>query len=133
MSIYSFKTNKQWESDQGVNIDYGKEKFRILRAGRSNRRYSDILNKRLRPYQRQLADGTLDPAIGEKIMIEVYADTIIIGWEGVCDEHGNYLEFNRDNVIRILTDLPDLFADIQEQAGRLSTFRDDEIESDRKN
>lgn len=134
MSIYStFKTNKNSEIEQGVILDYGKEKIRILRAGKSNRKYSDLLSKRLRPHQRKLADNTLDHEVGEKVMIETYADAVIIGWEGVCDEQGAQLPFTRENVIALMTALPDLFSDIQEQATRLSTFRDEETAAEIKN
>lgn len=133
MSIYSFKTNKAAETEKGIVLDYGAEKIRVLRAGRSNRKYSELLSKRMRPHQRQISDNTLDPDTAEKIMTEVYADSIIIGWEGVCYPNGDPMPYTRDNVIRLLLDLPDLFADIQEQAQKLSNFREEEIEADRKN
>ena len=39
----------------------------------------------------------------------------------------------RDEMIKQFTDLPDLFKDIQEQAGKVSLFRSAELEEDAKN
>ena len=64
---------------------------------------------------------------------ELYADTLIIGWSGVTDEAGNPLPFNRDNVVKLLTDLPELANDIQAQAVLVSNFRAEEREADAKN
>ncbi|MFZ4857906.1 MAG: hypothetical protein ACOYL3_16070 [Desulfuromonadaceae bacterium] len=134
MSLYSmFKTSDRREKEEGVVLDYGTAKIRIARAGGSNRRYSDLLTKKLRPFKRQLENETMDPDAGTRVMAEVYADTVILGWEGVQNAEGKNLDFNRDNVIKIMTDLPDLFRDIQEQALKMANFREAELDDDRKN
>lgn len=133
-SLYAmFKSNESREKEEGICLDYGEAKIRVRRAGGSNRRYSDLVSKKLRPFKRQLENESLDPDTGSRIMAEVYAESVLIGWEGVKDADGNPIAFSRENAVKLLTDLPELFRDIQEQSQRLANFRDEEIEEDRKN
>lgn len=134
MSLYKlFKSNETREKEEGILLDYGTAKIRIRRAGGSNRKYAELLSKKLRPYKRQIENETLDPDTGIRVMAEVYADSVILGWEGVTDSENKVLPFTRDNCVKLMLDLPDLFRDIQEQAQKFANFRDEEIEEDRKN
>ena len=82
-----FKTNVAAEADQGIALDYGSFSIRINRAGGSNKRYGQELIRRLKPYRRQIDNDTLDNAVAEKVMAGLYADTVVIGWDGVTDEN----------------------------------------------
>lgn len=128
-----FGTDKKAETEQGISLDYGSFKIRIVRAGGANRKYVETLNRRLKPYRRQMENDTLDSDVALRTMAEVYADTVIIGWEGVTDAEGRDLDYCRNNVIKLLTDLPELFRDLQEQAGKAALFRASEREEEQKN
>ncbi|MDY0212552.1 MAG: hypothetical protein RBR06_06065 [Desulfuromonadaceae bacterium] len=134
MNLYkAFKADGNMEKD-GIDLPYGEGvSIRIARAGGSNSRYGKLLGERLKPHRRQMDNGTLDDKVAERIMAEVYADAVLVGWQGVTDADGAPLEFSRDNCIRLLLDLPELFRDIQEQAGRVANFRKAELEADAKN
>jgi hypothetical protein len=137
-----FKTSKELEADKGVILDYGDFRVRIARAGGGNKKYARIITARLKPYRRQIDTDTMDEELARKIHAEVYADTVILGWEskgpdgkfvsGIQDENGDILPFSREAVIKTLLDLPDLFSDIQAQAGKVSLFRAAELEDDTK-
>jgi hypothetical protein len=128
-----FQTDKKAETEQGITLDYGSFKFRIVRAGGANRKYTETLNRRLKPYRRQLDNDTMDPDIALRTMAEVYADTVFLGWEDVTGPDGQPLDYCRNNVIKLLTDLPDLFRDLQAQANQAATFRAVEREEEAKN
>jgi len=128
-----FKTNPAAEAEAGIVLDYGTFSIRIVRAGGANRKFGKLLGDRLKPYRRQIDNDTMDDAAAQKIMAETYADAVILGWEGVTDEAGTPLDFSRANCVTLLTDLPELFRDIQEQAGRAANFRAAEREADAKN
>ena len=149
MSLYSqFATDKNVEKD-GVVLEYGlnsKKKIisiRIARAGGANTHYSKLLESKIKPYRRQIQNETLDNAVAEKLTKEVYASAVVLGWENVefpiLDKDGNRtgefeeLEFNQTNFIRLMDDLPDLWADIQNQATRAALFRSEILETDAKN
>jgi hypothetical protein len=137
MSLYSaFATDKQLEQD-GVLLDYGPNskdqpiQIRIARAGGNNAKFAKVLQKRMDVIKRQIK--TMDNKAATKLMIEVYADSVVLGWTGVQDRDGNDLEFTRENVVKLFTDLPDLFADVQQQSQDIALFREEIRQADSGN
>lgn len=98
-------------------------KIQIARAGGGNTRYNKVLEFKTKPYRRQIQTETISDADYQAIMREVYAETVILRWEGVTDREGNPLPFSKENVVQVLKDLPDLFTDIQQQANKVALFR----------
>lgn len=135
MSFYNtFKTDADLEAGAGVDLDYGEAgTITIHRAGGDNKKFSKVLAAKMKPYRRQLQNGTMDDEVAERLMAEVYAEAVIIGWEGVKDEKGKTLPYSKENVVKLLTDLPELFKDIQDQASTIANFRKEEIEAEAKN
>lgn len=127
-----FKTDPEAETE-GLVLDYGDFQIRIARAGGANRAFARALEARLKPYRRQLQSETLDEQVAERILRETYADHVILGWRGVNDAAGKAMAFTRDNVLTLLADLPELFRDIQDQAGRVALFRAQALEDDKGN
>jgi hypothetical protein len=128
MSLYSqFQTDQKLEKE-GILLEYGTNskgdpvRFRISRAGGSNQHYAKRLEVLAKPLRRQLQTETADVAALERLLRQVYAETIVLGWEGVEDEHGNELSFSVENCKKLFDDLPDLFKDIQEQSQRVALF-----------
>lgn len=139
MSLYkAFKTDKNLETG-GIVLSYGKNdrgeemEITIARAGGSNANYTRRLEARAKPYRRQINLGTMDTKLFESIMREVYAETVVLGWRGIDDENGNPLPCTKENVVKVFEDLPDLFADVQEQANRAALFRTEIQEEGAKN
>ncbi len=135
MSLYdTFKADSEMESGTGIWLDYGDGgQINIRRAGGSNKRYGAVLAAKMKPYQRQLQNGTMDDEVSRRILAEVYASTVIVGWKGVDGPNGKTLACTEENVVRVLLDLPDLFRDIQDQANSLANFRAEQAEADAKN
>ena len=148
MSLYKlFKTDENLEA-AGVHIEYGtavrdgKEvpvRIKIARAGGANTSFQKALEKATKPYRKALQTGLIDPKLADKIYKEVFASTVVLGWENVAfpvmDEAGKvvgeeYLPFNQENALRLFEDLPDLFQDLREQAQNVSIFRQDVLEND---
>ena len=127
-----FKTDPRTETE-GLTLDYGDFQIRIARAGGANRGFVRALEARLKPYRRQLQSETLDEQVAERILREVYADHVILGWQGVTDGDGKPMAFGRENLLKLLADLPELFRDLQEQAGRIALFRVQELEDAKGN
>lgn len=142
-----FKTDDDLET-KGVTINYGEFKITVARAGGSNKKYHKALEVKTRPYRRAIQAGTMDPDTDRKAYAEVYAEAVVLGWSKVIKENGEEKEINgviagpdgedipftKANVVKVLLDLPELFADIQSQAQSIKLFRDkDEDEVDAKN
>jgi hypothetical protein len=127
MSLYKkFATDENAEAGEGIVLDYGDGvKIRIHRAGGGNKAFARILEAKTKPYRRQIDNGTIDQDVMRRLMAEIYAKSVIIGWEGVTDEDDHPLAFTEENVVKVLLDLPDLFRDIQEAASNAALFRAD--------
>lgn len=153
MSLYEvFETDSNLEQ-KGVNLDYGYALITIARAGGSNKKYLRTLERLTKPYRRAIQTETMDNEVAIGVLRQVYAESVILRWEsrgpstvdeegnevdgemvvGIESPNGDILPFNSENVILTLKNLPELFADIQEQAGKSSLYRTAVLEEDAGN
>jgi hypothetical protein len=137
MSLYQqFKTDEKLEKE-GILVDFGVNqrtdkpiRFRIARAGGSNITFAKAMEKATRPHKRALHLGTLSNDVAEKIYREVFIDTVLLDWEEVDGSDGQPLPFTRENAVKLFTDLPDLFAQLREDAGNAALFLAEVREAD---
>jgi len=139
MTLYKqFKADSNAESN-GVWLTYGETddkkpiRFLIARAGGSNVRFNKSLEKRSRPYRRQIQAGTVLPETLNQISLETYCESVVLGWENVQGEDGAELPFSKENCMKLMTDLPDLYDDIVGQSQRLAVFKAEVEQEDAKN
>ena len=147
MGMYNtFKTDPNREQE-GVWLDYGDFRVLIAHAGQGNKKYVAYAEKKLRPVRQAMNAGALSNERSMTIMADVYATTIVLGWEvaqkdsegrqiwksGIEDEDGSILPFNKDTVEQTLKNLPNLFVDIQTQASSIANFRAAEVEEESGN
>lgn len=131
MGLYDkFKTDEGLET-KGVWLDYGDgERILIARAGGSNRAFVRAMERVARKYP---STEHLSEDVSRRILNEVYADTVVLGWQCIKGPDGADLPFNRENCVKLFEDLPELFREIREQSGRLAVFRATQLEADAKN
>lgn len=139
MSLYKqFKTDNNLEKT-GILLQYGQNSkgkdicIRVARAGGANDAYIKRMEAKVKPVKRQIQNETIERAALLNILREVFAETVVLGWENVEDEQGNPLPFTKENCVKLFTDLPDLFDDLQEQSQRAALFRAEIREADAKN
>lgn len=139
MSLYAqFETDKVFEQD-GIYLEYGPAsngkpiRFKVARAGGANKGYSKSLEKFSRMHRVALENETLSNDVAKKALLDVFCTSVLLGWENVEDRDGKPLPFTRDNAIALMTDLPDLYDNIQKQASKAALFRKAEMEDDLKN
>ena len=133
-SIFSLLKADQTTVANGVVIDYGEAgKWRLAYAGPQNKAFAEVVRKKFAPYQVQINTGTMDEAAMSRLIAELYADNIVLGWEGVFGEDGEPLKFTRENVIMVLMELPEFFADIQNESKKLANFRTVDLGVEEKN
>lgn len=144
MSLYKqFKTDEKVEKE-GVWLEYGSAgedkpvRIKIARAGGTNSKFLQLLEKRSKPYRRQIQTETIDPKVAENLFMDVYAEAVVLGWENVTaadlgETHETPLEFTKENCLKLFKALPDLFADLREQANRVALFRLETREADAGN
>jgi hypothetical protein len=128
-------------------VNYGDFRFRLARAGGSNHAFKKLLQAKLKPYRHQMDNETMDEKVSEAILREVYAHTVVLGWESKVSDDPTpdgtweaWLEtpngktpFSPEACVKVLTDLPELFRDIQSMANKAANYRKLEQEEDAKN
>lgn len=128
-----YRTDENLESGQGVRIEYDDGRaFVIHRAGGSNRKFVRVLEAKMKPFRRQLDQGTLPDGVAERLMREAYAEAIVIGWDGIT-AGGKPVPFTRDNVVSFFEAFPDVFRAIQRDANDLAVFRAEQRAEDEGN
>lgn len=145
MSMKAMFKNDETLERNGVLVDYGPFRVTLARAGGSNKKFERLMEAKVRPYKRAIQTETMDTEKTKEIMREIYADTVILNWEvkveedvytqGIEDlnDETKTVPFNRENVIKTLKALPELFQDLITQAGNASLFREEIRETDAKN
>ena len=137
----TFKTDKSLEKN-GIWLDYDDFKVKIGRAGGDNRAYLKAVDRKFSPHRRSIQSGFFSEEKAQKLLQEVYAETVILDFEtkkdgkfvkGIPTESGEILPVNAGNVASLLEALPDFFKDIQVCAEQQANFRVEGLEKDVKN
>lgn len=143
----TFKTDTKAEVE-GVWIEVDMNEFNnqpveihISRMSKANKRYTKRLEAVTRPHQSAIQNESLDNELANKMMREVFVDTILLGWRnlpksdltGRDEDKGELLEFNRANALALFTELPDCYDDWEERAKKAASFREAAAEDEAKN
>jgi len=128
--------------NKGVWMDYA-QGFRVLlaRAGGTNSRYAKVAEAKLKPVRRALKAGLMSTKAGDKVLLEIFAASVILDWEievvekgktvwkkGIEDpETGEVLKPSPESYIKVLShpELMDLWTAIQGDATDLAIFLKD--------
>lgn len=162
MSMYKqFQTDTNLEKS-GVDLDYGDFIVTIARAGGANKKFERVLEAKTKSVKRAIQTETLDNERGKAILRDVYAEAVVLKWsvrvkaddkgkpveplqlvsesdgpsvfvEGIEGPNGDVMEASAANIAATFKALPDLFADIQEQAQKVALFRQAVQEAEAKN
>lgn len=140
-----FETDSRAEVE-GVWHDYGDFQIRIARIGSGNKKFQSVYEKKTAPYRKAIARNTISEEVAERIINESLVEAVITGWrtkwEGEWHENTvvvkldgevQLAEASKKNVLKVLTDLPELAEDIREVARDLDVFKTADRESDSKN
>lgn len=138
-SIYDVFSTEATREKSGTWLDYGKAgRFLIARAGGANKRFTQVMIAKMKPYRRVLQAKQNNPDaqaldLLRSIQEEVYAETIVLGWEGVKDVLGEEIPYSKEAARKLFKDLPALFDEIAQFANDLSNFQAEDTEEDAKN
>lgn len=116
-----FETDDSLEKS-GVGLRFGPATFFCRRAGGANTAFDTAFEAKTRAMSSRLQMAALSNEQSDEILREVYAETVVIGWEGVTDRKGNPLEFNKENFIRLMKDLPTVWRALRTEAANHENF-----------
>lgn len=133
-SIYDLFSTDRASETEGVWIDYGEfGRFKLARAGGSNKAYIAALQKMFKEHRHQIDTDTMSDDVAEKKTREIFCKHVLLSWEGVKGKTGRNLAHSHDAAVQLMTDLPDLYSDLRAQAQKISNFRAEAMEADAKN
>lgn len=142
----TFKTDQTAELEGvwievSVNDHNGKPiRIKISRMSSSNKRYTKELNRVTKPHQSAIQNDAFDNELAKKMIQEVFTDTVLLDWDNLPkselsgdDKDTEALPFNRDNVLALFKEMPDLYDDWEARATKAAAFRESEREEAAKN
>jgi hypothetical protein len=137
-SIYDVFGTDTAREKSGAVFEYGDIKVRVARAGGANDRFTRLTIQKMQPYRRMLQaqQNKLDAntiALLRTIQTEVFAETVVLGWDGIADREGKDIPFSKVNCLQLLQQLPDFFDQLSGFAQDMSNFQSSVDESDVKN
>lgn len=101
-------------------------RFLLARSGGANKNYRRVMEHKIKPYKHQFDRGTLDNTIAEALMQEVFLEAVLLGWEGI-ETDGIELEFTVGNAKLMFNQSPELYDILNEAAGKVSNFLEEDI------
>lgn len=125
--------NDPKKSVEGVWFDFD-ETTRVLVARSNNAKFQGAMRKKLAPHKIAIRTGTLSEVMAKKIMTEVMAETILLGWEGIT-ENGVPVSYTPEVAAKYLgdPDLDDFRAAVIGFSEEAASFREQQLEGDAKN
>lgn len=150
-SLYEIFATDAKAEKAGKWVDVGSASFLLARAGGSNTRFQKAMAAVLRPHQRRIQLGMMEPDEATALAIGPFVDHVLLNWRGLRpikrDEAGQIMRdpetkaillgdeipYSKDAARKLLTDLPDIFTTLQEEAQRVSNFAPEDIETAGKN
>jgi len=142
MGIYNkFKTNRKLETE-GIFYEGDTYKIKLARAGGSNQAFNAAMERFNTEHGRAIKNNLLSNDKALELMANAYADTVVLDWQtkvddkwqqGIEQPDGSIAPFNRENVVRILIDVPDLFMELQAIASNHQLYLQSILDSAVKN
>lgn len=127
-AAFSTDTSKEQEGTLTSLPDCGDTKWRIARAG--NKNYNRVLANLYKRNRAALeAKGDEAEAKSNELLAEVYAKTILLGWEGTIMFKGKAESYS-EAVAKQLLLLKDFRAKVEAVAGDFATFKSVQDEED---
>lgn len=140
-----FKTDDKKEVE-GVRIEYPANEdgtvpyFVIRRTSRSNKEYTKALERNMRPVQVQLRTKTLANEKADQLLMQSFIEGALVTWANIpnSDVTGSetdtgYAVYSIESAKKLFTNIPDLYADLTEQANEVVLFRNNDQEETAKN
>lgn len=120
MDIFTEYAANETLENEGTWTELGDAKLLIARAG--NKKYIRKLSRAV-DRSKKLLDRKDDAAdaLSDKIMIDVMAETILLGWEGVTFK-GEVLPYSVENA-KMLLELKDFRRQVMELADDFESFK----------
>lgn len=111
------------------------ERYLLARAGGTNVKFAKAVERVTRPYRDEIDDelNEFDLDLANSLMIEAFVEAVLLGWQGVTGPDGQEMPFTAENATKLLTDLPELFGKLRDQATKIANYQTKQVETDAGN
>lgn len=116
-----YETDPKMEKE-GIGLRFGETVFYVRRAGGANTLFDTVYEEKTRTLTNRLQLQAMTDEQSSRLLREVYAEAVMIGWENVTDRAGNPLEFTKENFVQVMNDLPTLWRAIRTEAANHENF-----------
>lgn len=133
LSPYAMFSSNADKEAAGIWKQIGATSYLIARAGGNNEKFLKVVKDKFLPFQSAINSDTLPKAVAKQLAVEAFVGTILLDWKNFVDRDGTELPFTKENALRVLTDLPELFTTLSKEAQSLANFQDQQLEEAAKN
>jgi hypothetical protein len=132
--FHAFEMDEQRERN-GIEFDTPWGTFTLARAGGSNKRFKTRFNELTAPYRIRgiEIEEIMSDEESKKVLVQCYAETVVLDWREVNDKDGNPIPFSVENAVALFSKFDDLFSIVMQAAQKMSLFRAKVQEEDAKN
>lgn len=127
-NITDLQADKDLET-QGIDLAFGGGRFiTVARSGGSNRKYRTLMAEVYKPHKRALENGTLDDDTAGRLLREVFAKTVVLGWKGWKYADGKEIPYSGKACEELFEEAPEVFDIVQDESGKFANFAVQEVE-----
>jgi hypothetical protein len=124
-----FANINDWQSDpklevDGVPLDLGRGRSICLRrAGGANRAFMVALAEVIRRVVGERDPADVPDAEIDEDLKAIYAEHVVIGWNGFKDADGNEVTYTRANFLELMKLAPDMWVRVRSTANTRESFQ----------
>lgn len=122
-----------WLREFPPNADGTVPGFLLARKSKSNTNYAKAAEKIGKKFRKEISLDILSDDRADPALKELFVSTVLLGWENVFDANDQPITYSKENALKLIEALPDLYAYLDDEAGKLSNFRAAANEADLKN
>ncbi len=138
----AFKTSPRLETE-GIKLEMANARITLARAGGANTKFNAAMAKIAEQHKRAIATGLLGNDKAMRVLMEVYAETVVLDWETNIGTEANpdwvrgidfgdepaqrpeeLREVTFENVLAFFHDMPDFFLEVKDTAENVQAFRE---------
>lgn len=117
-----YETDPELEK-KGIGLQFGDTVFYVKRAGGANEAFDKCFEEKTRSMTSRLQLQALSEEQSSRLMQEVYFEAVMVGWKNVTDRTGAPMEYNRENFLKLMKDLPTVWRALRTEAANHENFR----------
>jgi len=135
MPLYADNETSPEAEAEGIRIEFSDFYMVCARAGGANKAYTKLLDKKTKPLRGESESGKLSEEKAMAVLKDVFSHTIVKSWggPGLVDRDGNPMDCTPENVLRVFTDLHDVFLHVRAEVNKATNYLKSELEADAKN